>query len=321
MDDLRNDLSTLRGRAEAARALVPQAGPLAQARLWNRIAGHNVVAFTEGPRLTAARQRVAAWRRLDNPMQLALALAFLSCACARAGEFDAAESAMAEQRALEDARWPARLRGLLSYNRTFVSIFRADAAGYREAARTTLALAEESGAERAVGMARLALADAALMAEDADEALALGRDAVRVLRALDQPSKLGLALGNLAAAFLMKGDVTAARRLTAEAFPLMARNEMSMSLFDNLALQAVHQGKAAIAARMLGLADRRYASGDDVRQANEARMMRMASAAIERALGTDEFSRLRAEGATMAAEHAYALAEQILAESPELKVD
>ena len=115
MDDLRNDLSTLRGHAEAAHALLPRASPLARARLWNRIAGHNIVAFTEVPRLTAARDRVAGWRRLDNPRQLGVALAFLSCACARAGEFDAAECALAEARALEDSQWadaPARSRRL-----------------------------------------------------------------------------------------------------------------------------------------------------------------------------------------------------------------
>lgn len=314
MDELRSDQSTLRSRAEAAHRLLVHASPLAQARLWNRIAGHNILAFTDVPRLTAARERVAGWRRLDEARQLCVALGFLSGAYARAGEFDAAEIALGEARALEDPRWPPRLRGLLSYNGVFVSIFRGDAATYREAAQATLALAEDAGAERAAGMARLMLADAALIAGDTDEAIALGREAVAVLRSLDQPANLGLALTNLSSALLMHGDVGSARAAAAQALPLMWRNEFGAFLFEALSLIAASSGSHAVAAQMLGYADRRYAANDDVPQANEARMAQMAAVAIDTALGQAEHARLRNVGAHLTPAQAYALAQQVLAE-------
>ncbi|MEO8739069.1 MAG: winged helix-turn-helix domain-containing protein [Casimicrobiaceae bacterium] len=312
MDDLRNDLSTLRTHAEAAHALLPMAGPLARARLWNRIAGHNILAFTEVPRLVAARNRVGCWRSLDDPRQLCLALGFLSGACARAREFDAADKALAEAKALEDPDWPPRLRYFVAYSGGFVSIFRANADAYRASGKVTLALAEEAGAERAAGMARLALADATLMAGDVDEAVRLGREAVAVLRSLAQPSNLGIAMGNLASALMMKGDVASARATAAEALPLLWRNEMGSLLFELLALLAVDAGDFAVAAQMLGFAQSRYAATEDVSQANEARMAQMATAAIDAALGKDIHAQLRDAGALLTAEQARALQHQIL---------
>jgi predicted ATPase len=313
MGDLRNDHSTMRSHAAAAHALVPLASPLAQARLWNRIAGHNMLAFTEVPRLSAARERVAAWRRLSDARQLCVALGFLSCACARAREFNEAERTLAEARALEDPRWPPRLRALISFNGSFISIFRADADGYRTASEVTLDLAEEAGAERAAGMARLALADAALMGGDTDQAVLLGREAVAVLEALDQPSNRGLALGNLASALLMHGDVESVRATATQALPLLWRNEMGALLLEFLALLAVSAGQFTVAAQMLGLAERRYAADDDTPQANEARMAQLASIAIDGALGKEEHARLRANGARLTLAQARALQQQILA--------
>ena len=147
-------------------------------------------------------------------------------------------------------------------------------------------------------MARLALADAALMGGNADEAVALGREAVEVLRRLDQPDNLGVALGNLACALFITGDVASSRAITAQALPTMWHNEMGSLLFELVALLAVYTGQFAAAAQMLAFAERRYATDDDVPQANEARMAQQAAAAIDVALGTGEHARLRALGGT-----------------------
>jgi hypothetical protein len=163
-------------------------------------------------------------------------------------------------------------------------------------------------------MARLALADAALMAGDVGEAVALGREAVAVLQSLDQPGNLGLALGNLASALLMKGDVASARATAAQALPLLWHNEMGSLLFELLALLAAGAGDFAVAAQMLGFAESRHTADDDVTQANEARMMQLAAAAIDAALGKDEHVRLRTTGAKLTSEQARALQQQILAD-------
>jgi hypothetical protein len=141
----------------------------------------------------------------------------------------------------------------------------------------------------------------------------LGREAVAVLEALDQPSNRGLALGNLASALLMHGDVESARATATQALPLLWRNEMGALLLEFLALLAVSAGQFTVAAQMLGLAERRYAADDDTPQANEARMAQLASIAIDGALGKEEHARLRANGARLTLAQARALQQQILA--------
>src|SRR4030095_1833089 len=147
-----------------------------------------------------------AWRRVGHKHQLYLALGTLSIACARAGDWVGAERALDEARTLEDAAFPRRLLAELAGDRVSLGNYRKDAGAYRESLR------EEVGADGLASGSRRSLADAALMAGDVAEAIALGRAAVIDPRVRNQPRSLAVALSNLNAALLMAGDLPAARR-------------------------------------------------------------------------------------------------------------
>lgn len=312
LDHLRSINAPRRRRAEALFALLPVADAQARAWIWNCLASHGLIALQVMPRLDAARNAVQAWRDLNDSLRLHFALGFYAAECARAGRFDDADEAIAEAQAIEDPAWPLRRRMWGAAALGGVCIHRGDAAGYQQATRTELALADQAGAERAAAWARLKLADAALMADDLAEAIELGWRAVRELRLLDQPSNLGLALSNLCAALLLNGHRTAAAQAAAEALPLMWRNGWGYLLLDSVALLAAQQGRAADAALLLGFVDSWYAQHDDARQPNELRLASLAADATEAALGAQPFAQARSQGRRLADTQAEVLAQSLL---------
>ena len=312
LDHLRSVNAPRRRRAEALFALLPVADAQARAWIWNCLASHGLIALEVMPRLDAARNAVQAWRDLHDPLRLHFALGFYAAECARAGRFDDADRAIAEAQALENSAWPLRRLMWAAAARGGVCIHRGDAAGYRQATRTELALADQAGAERAAAWARLKLADAALMADDLAEAIELGWRAVRELRLLDQPSNLGLALSNLCAALLLNGHRSAAAQAAAEALPLMWRNGWGYLLLDSVALLAAQQARAADAALLLGFVDAWYLQHDDTRQPNELRLATLAAVEGVAALGAQPFAQARSEGTRIGDTQAEALAHSLL---------
>lgn len=312
LDHLRNVHTSRRQRAEALHALLPHAGALAQALIWSGIASHGLIAMEGVSRADAARHAVDAWRALGDPMRLHFALGFLAAERAREHDFDSAEALLAECRLLERPDWPPRRLMWGASAASGVQIHRGDGPGYRAATRRELELAERAGAERAAAWARLKLADAALMAGDCDEAIALGEAAVQALRQLDQPSNLGLALSNLCAARLLGGRPSAAAAAL-EALPLMWRSGWGYLLADGIALLAAQAGQAEAAGQLLGHADAWYAHHGDTRQPNEAALARRAAARIEADLGAEPAAAWRARGGQLDDAAARALALKALA--------
>jgi hypothetical protein len=193
-----------------------------------------------------------------------------------------------------------------------VCIHQGDAQGYRQASRLELDLAERAGADRAAAWARLKLADAALMAGDRAEAIALGQAAVAQLRLLDQPSNLGLALSNLCAALLLSGNAAKAREAAAEALPLMWRNGWAYLLLDSVALIAARNARHLCAARLLGFVDQWYTSHQDERQPNEAALESLAAGEIDAGIGEARRAMARREGRTLRDADAESLARDLL---------
>ena len=312
LDHLRNVNPAIGSRAAAAYALMDVADHGAAAWLWNCVAPHGLITVAAVPRLTAAHEAVEAWRRVDRPQDLYISLGFFGYESAKIGDLLMSEAALGEALCMEDPSWPARRRMRGAACVAGAAIYRGDAVAYREASRRELALAEEAGADRAAAWARLKLADAALMAGDCEEAIALGEKAVAELDALDQPSNLGLALSNLCAALLLAGNLPAAHKAAHRALPLMWQNEWGFLVLDQLALIAARTGRCETSALILGFADAWYAGNEEPRQPNEAALARLAADLINSTLGADEHARLRAEGTRMTKARAEALAHAML---------
>ncbi|MEP7083773.1 MAG: tetratricopeptide repeat protein, partial [Betaproteobacteria bacterium] len=117
----------------------------------------------------------------------------------------------------------------------WVANYRGDAATYVRMVRACLGLAEQAGAERSTAVLRANLADAVMMAGDFDEAIVLLRQSVVELRALETSQLLGVVLGNLGGALLMKDETGEARATMSMALPLMRSHPMFGALFNHLA--------------------------------------------------------------------------------------
>jgi predicted ATPase/DNA-binding winged helix-turn-helix (wHTH) protein len=312
LDVLRNVHMPIRRRAEAALALLPGAGARARALLLNCVAPHSVIAISVADRLNAAREAVATWEELGDIPQLYVAQGLLASQLARSGEHDAARAAIERARSLEDAVWPARRRMRGAEFAAAVSNYRGDAAGYRANTRMELALAERAGSPRTAAWCRLKLADAALMAGDVQEAIALAEEAVAQLGDLDQPSHRGLALTNLAEALVVDGQEARAREVIAQALPLMWANGWGHLPLDTLAVLAASAGDTRTSASVLGYVDTYYSVNRETRQPNEARLAARTVALLDAACVRDGYTHWHAEGAALANDHARTLAERWL---------
>jgi len=312
LDHLRSVNAPRLARAAALHGLLPNATPRARAWIWSCIASHGLIALDVVSRLEAANRAVNAWREQGDAMRLHFALGFLASESARARDFETAARMLDEARALEEPTWPFKRLMWGASVVAGVCIHLGDAQGYRDASRRELVFAERAGADRAAAWARLKLADAALMAGDIAEAIELGRAAVDELRALDQPSNMGLALSNLCAALLLAGDRTGARDAAAEALPLLWRNGWHYLLLDSLGYLAALDGHPEQGARLLGFADAWYTAHGDERQPNEATLERRAADAFAAALGAEAGAEARAAGRALADADAQALAGAVL---------
>jgi tetratricopeptide (TPR) repeat protein len=281
--------------------------------LWNCIARF-LASTADLPLVVTAPERVAAWGRVGDKHQVYLALGTLSIACVRTGDWAGAERALDEAHALENETFPRRLLAELAGDRIGLGNYRRDAAAYRKSLRETMRLAEEVGADALVSVCRRSLADAALMAGDVAEAIALGRAAVRDPRVRDRPRSLAIALSNLNAALLMAGDLAAARQAATEAWPLAWQTGAAHYFLDHVALYAVRTGREAQAAQLIGFASRIYATGREPRQPNEARSVEQAEAAAASILGAGGYDRMRAAGEALSDEQAQAITRAVLAE-------
>ncbi|HKU84963.1 MAG TPA: winged helix-turn-helix domain-containing protein [Casimicrobiaceae bacterium] len=313
LDRMRGLVAPVRNRARSAHALLSSGDARTQARLWNCIARF-LASTAELPLVLTAPERVAAWRRVGDKHQVYLALGTLSIAHVRAGDWVAAERALADAHALEDETFPRRLLAELAGDRIGLGNYRKDATAYRESLRETMRLAEEVGAEALVSVCRRSLADAALMAGDVAEAIALGRAAIADPRVRDRPRSLAVALSNLNAALLMAGEWEAARQAAVEVLPLAWQAGIVHYFFDHVALYAARTGHGAQAAQLLGFANRIYVAGKEPRQPNEARSAEQAEAAAMSILGADAYDRMRSAGEAMKDDQAQAIARAVLAE-------
>jgi hypothetical protein len=92
-------------------------------------------------------------------------------------------------------------------------------------------------------------------------------------------------------------------------------NLLAGFLFDHIAALAAGDGEPENAARLMGHADQWYAIEQAPRgPATEAKVMRLALAAIDAAIGEAERTRLRAEGSGFSDAQADALARRVLRE-------
>jgi len=294
-------------RAHAAAALIDgDTPPMLAARLWEAIAqlSGEISSVDSRP---AARRALELYASIGDDRGRYLALGHIAFSFRSATpEAAAAHAAM---QAIEDPTWPPSLRlvgtkvagGLASDDR------RVDEA--RQAHQARLALATEAGSEREVNAALGNLADLALLAGDAPDAVRLGRALLDRLGRRHIATR-AIALGNLLLAELAADAVADARR-TLSAFVEVSRMLGYMYVVyaaDAMALLAAREGSIEAAARLLGYADASYAAQGQPREPNEAHARDAAHAIVTANAGDAAVANWMSDGARLSAEAVCALA-------------
>lgn len=271
-----------------------------RARFWLACA-HCYSMTHPGSARDAAGQAVALYRELGATRGEYLSLveyAFnwrVDCAEAR----DALERA----KAIESAGWPA---AVIERGRTSEAVLHMTAGRHEDARRCyldALEICQRGGFDRGVERARLNLADLARAAGRLEEAVRLGQTLRERMRDDEGSETLATVLANLLGALIEQGRHGAAREVALELWGRVGRltlNECGWLSLDALALLHLHDGRAAVAARLAGAADREFeAHGQPQRQPNEARDRAALAVGLASSLPGPEVERLRAQGQRM----------------------
>ena len=226
--------ASTRRRMAAAHALLAIAGDdLLRAWLCTGAAPVASVAISGVLRLEFAGERVAARRDVGNPQELYRALAALATERARAGDEAAADAAVAVASAVEDCRWPPAPRTVGARIDAKIAMYsrRNGPSRMTAALRAMPPLAQQSGAEERVAVAKDCLADATTASGNLPEAIALGHAALANQRR-QLGAEQGQTLMNLCAAMLLSGDEAPARALAtlARALAALARALAALAL-------------------------------------------------------------------------------------------
>ncbi|HSN31931.1 MAG TPA: hypothetical protein VLU41_04545 [Ideonella sp.] len=250
--------------------------------------------------LGAAREAVRVARSLGEADRFGLYCALTLCALTAATVEDhaLAASALAEARTIEDRGWPAQ-RLLLAAEADYVVAIAsgAEAAHCLQLARAQLALSQRAGYEGVA--AELSIADAELMAGDAQSALRHGLAVLARLKGTRREAELALARLNIVASRLARDDTAEARALASVGWAQAQHLDQQAWWADYLSLLCALEARPRAAAKLAGYADATYRRHEDRRQPNESGAVERALALARSTLGADAVQRLVAEGALL----------------------
>ena len=307
-------------RCRAAAALIDAATPTAlEARLWEGMA-------QVSGELSHSNSRPAALRAAELYAQIGdargryLALAHLAFShSGSGGSAPEAAAALAEMQRIEEPSWPAALRLFGRKIEANLALGDGNFEAARAATRARLELASACGLQRDVNAALGNLADLALVAGDADEAVRLGRSLLMRLRRRDAATR-AMAQGNLLHALLAQGSDGEARVAAAEVVNKLRPLGFMFLMYicDALALLAAREERWPAAALLLGYADAAYAAQGQTRELNEARASEEARSAVAAHCSDSEVRVWLGQGAGLGAEDVCAIALERGAAAPPL---
>ena len=266
--------------------------------------------------LHSAERALARCRELDDSRGIVVAELLIGRANVSLGKIAEGEAML--RGVLEPAR---SLVGLKSFSFALASLAAArviagDLPGTRERYSEALAAARVAGAERSAAAIVMNLADVEFRDGHADEALRLADEGVAVLRATSDIHNVTLARYNVAAYLVALRRYDEARATAREV--LSAARDMQWSIGLAWTLQHVAaipalRPRADVpvedrrrAARILGYVDARIAALEALREYTEQQEFDAMTYALRDTLGTDELTKLMAEGSTWSEDRAVA---------------
>ena len=201
---------------------------------------------------------------------------------------------------LERPEWSDVLRRLLRGGRGYDRRMAGDAAGYLAFCRDELALCRALGAVAEGWIAAQGLMLAEQDIGHADEAIAIGEQAVDEMRARGRLRQQPIFLALWTTMLAERGHVDRARRALALTLPILDGTSNRWMAHVALAWLATHEGRDDVAARVLGWHEASLAAGRASGSgAYIARSLRTLAARLDQRLGTAAFVAARDAGSSL----------------------
>ncbi|WP_395700192.1 ATP-binding protein [Aquabacterium sp.] len=316
------DLALTRDRRPEARAMWEATGALAaspaaealddtlRAR-WSLACAAFWALHKPVPSIAAANEALARFERLGDPQgcYLALAVGVLNRTPEAEAPYPVHRAALQRLQALEQPGWPPRVLHAGARAEFFLELFCRDVEATSAAAQRCLVLAQAMGDGAGINAALLNLADLALTAGRAADAVRHGLQLEQRLAGLRAAqSNLAFARLNLTAACLALDDTALARQVAQRGWPMAPLFDLQDSWSDSLSLLAALEKRPRCAALLRGYGDAAYARSGFTPEANEVRIAERGLALMQAQLDEATFTRLRAAGAHLADADVAALA-------------
>jgi tetratricopeptide (TPR) repeat protein len=303
-----------RSMAERLNEHLPRA---TRARFWLAVALSHTMSYP-GPAREAAERAARLYQDLGDERGEYFALVEYAFNWRVGG--GQAEAALARAKAIENPGWPA---SLIERGRTSEAVIHMSSGRINEARRCyfeALEICRRDGYEAGVRKVLLNQADLERVAGQVGEAVRLGQILREKMQDDPGTESLVTVLTNLVGALVEQGRHAEAREAALECRRRVSRlvlDESGWISMDALALLHLHSGRAQLAARLAGAADREFARhGQFERQPNEAADRATLRARLAACLSADDIERLHAEGQRMNTTESVALAFDLERDDP-----
>ena len=170
-------------------------------------------------------------------------------------------------------------------------------------------MCERAGDRAAEALARIDLVDALWQARPEADAVGECRRLVSLMRQYPPAAATAaMAWGNVTGLLCELGRMDEAAESAREGLTFMRRSGSVLQYADTLACVLEQRERAVAAARLLGASDTYRARSGELREGNEARIVRSARARLLETLGTEAFALYALEGASIAEDAATTIA-------------
>lgn len=296
-------------------ALLPNATPLAQARIWTFVASMNPVSVGGTSRLESTRKCLALWRNIGNERFICESLIRYVHVLAEHSEFAQADAVLHELDGITGPDWPPRRRYWLARARAWLAQLD-DRPDFDVKQRAALRLATEAGDISQIARCHVHLAEMALVTGQNDEALAHCKAAAEVT--IQNNGVFLLPNSDLEIlVYTICGNLGEAKRAGVRALEQAVEMGIVAAPADSIALLAARLGYCRESAQLLGAFDAWARLLEITRSRRGLMALKITEDAIEQAIGRERHLEERSVGATLMPEDVHALALTLLCPSNE----
>ena len=247
------------------------------------------------------------FRRLENRQKLYFALGALAKKQIWRRDLEAAEAAIDEAEVLFNSAWPPAVREPVLQARTYLLEILGRPEEGEPLMLELVDIMRAVNDPHRIDMALLELAESYIVQGKLDAAVSVHREVCMRTQKRGAPY-ISANLGNLAAALTQLGELDEAVKVARLAIPLLHRQRKLIVFLDHFALLACRLGNARVGALVCGRADAEMATTGFQREVSETIARELVQKELDAAFDAATVLKLQTEGVSMTNEHAAKLA-------------